>query len=173
MIKVADEIVKAIGATNAAEFSTKLAEKLAQDSKAFEATAALGDAVKALEDRIAALEAAKPEATTQEWLSKAIRNIAFTNTEDSAFAASIRTIAASEGSKVAAEALAKTGTNPVAPSVTENPATPAQVAAANGDWKAQYAADPEIRKQFPDADVYDAYKRLESEGRVKITTKRN
>ena len=42
------------------------------------------------------------------------------------------------------------------------------LATANADWKELYSLDPSIREEFVSPEVYDAYKKAEQAGRIRI-----
>jgi SOS response regulatory protein OraA/RecX len=114
MIKVSDTLVAAFGASNPADFASKLEGVLAELpglKNKIEEVAASSESIRSKLDEIDA------KATENESIADLLN--AHTLTQDSAFAASVRNIAATAGSQVASEALAKTGTNPVAPSGSE------------------------------------------------------
>ncbi len=172
MIKITDELVSAFGASNPAEFAAKLTELVASIPNAVTAARDASDAVAALSAEVELLKAASGPGASASDIKSAIQAIDFTATEDSAFTSSIKSIAANEGSRVACEVLARTGTNPIAPSAPQPTETAAQAAESNGDWKAQYAADAAIKAEFISAEVYDAFKRAEADGKIRIATKR-
>jgi hypothetical protein len=167
MIKVSDTLVAAFGASNPADFASKLEGVLAELpglKNKIEEVSASSESIRSKLDEIDA------KATENESIADLLN--AHTLTQDSAFAASVRNIAATAGSQVASEALAKTGTNPVAPSLPVQNENPAALATANEDWKNLWALDPNIKNEFVSAEVFDAYKRAEQAGRVKTTANR-
>lgn len=174
MVKLTKDMVAAFGAKDPNDFGAKLTELLKSVSDTGDRLNSLELAnaeqkleISALQDRPALSEA------KNEWVTQAIEAISFDKTEScQGFAAQVRTIAASEGSKAACEVLAKTGTDPVAPSAPAPEQTPAQKAEATGDLDALYASDPKLQANFPNVGAFKAFRQLEGEGRVKITSKR-
>jgi hypothetical protein len=157
VIKVSDDLMKKLGATNSSEFAASVEALLAQETPAPQSAVDLKPVMTqlaALRSDVEALSVLVLEPKENAWSADEVVRIA--------------TIAAS---KITSGALAATGTNP-APIGVPNTTVAGTQEIAEDDYDGQWKASEQLRGEFGgNYKTYAAYKKAAQNGRFKLLSK--
>lgn len=171
LIKLTAEQVALIGATGPEDFQAKLeayAANVKRIESAMEKTTSentnLKGQLEAFEKRVAKLESVTPLTSAD---GAVLIKSYLEGTEG-------KGLIKGEASRVFLEAHASTGTTPLKPTpAAADAATETDNLIKAGNYEGAWARSKDLQAEFPDAKCYAAYARLESQGRVKISSKKS
>lgn len=162
-LKLSDELLAKLGATPA-DFADKLTALLATSEAD---KAALSAAAKNQTETVTA------NAELLARLSTIEANVAALQKAPAFDRAALLAEAEAKASATASAILAKSGGAPLtAPTVAANDPAANGTAAADADPAKRYAADAKLQSEFPSAESYAAYCKLDAAGRVRISSNR-
>jgi len=167
MIKLSDEQIKAIGASNANDAQAKIDDLLKTSAKAktdadnmAQSIAQSGASMKALEGRLAAIE--KKEFTISDKDRTAIIEAAKTAAVE---------VAKSEAPNAVSAAIAKVGVGAVSAGVKADDKAETKLDENADDAAAVWKADAKIRAEFIEEKNWLAYHKANKEGRVSFSNR--